>query len=270
MNHLISRISLPLLGGLLLLAGGCVTAHEVDVKLEIRGHPGVGDIEDCLLLAIYSESLDAKGYWWVAEEESAGTMIPRRVIVRQISSGETIHQGGKVVALLGPYVRSYMIGWEYWLLHDGFQPDDFLDMHLERAYELEKPLSILLLPEKPGERSSNENVFAAARRIEVVGNFLTPDSALNAAVLKLIIKQLRHVESRSLRSKDIETAAELIKKLRVRLEKFPSDFTQETPVPASSPSPQAPAESQPTTHPTITPVDQPRRLLDLKPTGPEE
>ncbi len=270
MNRLIARILLSLLAGLLLLTAGCVTAHEVDVKLKIRDHIDNQDVEDCLLLSIYSESLDSEGYWWVAEEESAGRMIPRLVTVRRINSGETIHQKGKVVMLLGPYVRGHTVGWEYWLLHGGFQPDDFLDAHLERAYEQEKPLTIHLLKEKSGKLSSDENVLDAARRIEAVGDLLPPDNSLTVAVLKLVIEQLRRVKMRSLVSKDVDAAAELLKKLRERLNKFPADLLQEAPAPppappSSQPQAESQPESQPTTGPTLKPIDQPRQLLDLKP-----
>jgi len=110
---------------------GCVTAHEATVEFRpVDFHKG-DKLDGCFLLIIESRSTEKVGSWWIVGEKSVGLMVPRNVNIRKIDSGGKIHQAGKVVVLVGPYVKDYAVGYDYWVYHSAYQPENFQDMRLE-------------------------------------------------------------------------------------------------------------------------------------------
>ncbi|MBN1942454.1 MAG: hypothetical protein JW849_04080 [Phycisphaerae bacterium] len=237
--------------GLIFLAGvfsaGCVTAHEAQAQLEILDNTNKHKLEDCLLLTIRTESLESQGYWWVAQEEQAGHMVPREVRLDAVSSGDMIDQKGKVMVTIGPYVRGQTMGVEYWLFRPGYQPDDFRNEMIERAYEDHAPLDIHLLPEDAGSSLSDEQVLDGARRVLDVVELLDPNNPEGTRLLTLLIEQVRHVEKNAYKPKWRRHAAELLPKLRKERKRFPAvevTWRNLPPAPAETPEPVAAASAE--------------------------
>jgi len=217
-------------------AGGCFTAHQADVKLDIRNHRDNQPVEDCLLLAVRMESMERKGYWWVAQEEAAGPMVPRQAEVVTIRNGENLHQRGQVVTTIGPYATGYAIGYEYWLFRNGYQPDDFMDMHVERAYEDKRPLELRLLVEDPGSVLSDEKTLDGARRFVEVAEFLPADDAQCSRLLALLTRQVQAVMKNSYKPKFRDQAKELLQPLATLRKRFPFEDSALPPLPTPAPT----------------------------------
>ena len=222
MSRILSQYVFPLLFLFIpMLMGGCVTAHEAETKLLIRDNTNNRVLEDCLLLTIRMESLEKQGHWWVVQEESGGHMIPQEVTLTTIHSGNKLFQKGKVIMPIGPYVRGHVLGVEYWLYRPGYQPDDFLDEHIERTYEDKIPLEINMLPEDSGGSISDEKVLDGARRALEVANFLSPDNVDGTRLFQLLIEQVRRVKEKSYKDKFRRQARDMLPKLQKELQRFP-------------------------------------------------
>lgn len=223
MNRILFLLVLLPLAGLLLQAGGCVTAHEGTVSLKIIKFPGGEAIKDSFLLTVHSETLESKGRWWLFEEEGGGNMIPHAATVKRINTGDKLHQQGHMVTTIGPYAKSTIHGWEYWVFHKGYQPDDFLDIHFDRAYEDDKPLQVSLAEISPGNEYSDEKVLDGARKFCEVLDFL-PNHDPDAQLLKkLVSAQLRAVNRHSPKPRNRQDAGELLQELEKEGYKFVED-----------------------------------------------
>jgi hypothetical protein len=216
--HVVACVSLCLIG---LAVNGCVTAHEAQAKIEILDNANHHKIDDCILLTIRMESDESQGHWWVVQEETSGHMIPTEARVETISTGGVIDQKGKVMVTAGPYVKGRVMGVEYWLYRPGYQPDDFLSDHVERAYEDKTPLDIHLLPEDAGSSLSDEKVLDGARRVLEIQNFLEPCNPDVTRLVSLLIEQVQHVKDHSYKPKWQKQSREMLPKLREMLARFP-------------------------------------------------
>lgn len=259
MNRFVRIIAVGLLPALAgVLPVGCVTAHEAHVKIDVLDNTTRRQIDDCLLLAIRMESLEKQGRWWVAQDEEGGHMIPRDVQLTTVNSGEMLDQAGKVMVTIGPYVHGHTMGVEYWLFRPGYQPDDFLSDHVERAYENKTTLNVNLLREDSGSSISDEKVLDGARRVLEIVDFLEPDSPDATRLLTLMIEQVRQVEKNSYKPKWQKQSKELLPKLQKELKRFPRvHVTWKNPpaAPVEPPEPavaKAPAVKAP---PAPTPVE---------------
>jgi len=199
------------------LLGGCVTAHQADVKIILHDHAAAKDLNDALLLTIRGEAPQPEGHWWVVEDEEHERITPCRAEVRVINTGDTIHQEGQVVALLGPYVYCKPLGWEYWVFRDSYQPTDFLDYRLERRYKLGKPVKLLMLKELPSRADSDEKVLDGARKLIEVAELLNDDEPTNR-LIRLVTRQVRSVQKVSFRSRHKQAAGDLLNQLAEKFE----------------------------------------------------
>lgn len=256
-----------------LVFGGCVTAHEATTRVDIFDNTTRKKIEDCILLTIRMESSESHGHWWVAQEEKAGHMFPTQARVRTFSTGDEIDQKGKVMVTIGPYVKGHTLGVEYWLFRPGYQPDDFLSDHVERAYENKTPLDIDLLPEDAGSSLSDEKVLDGARRVLEVQNFLEPCNPDVTRLLTLLIEQVQHVQDNAYKPKWQKQSKEMLPKLREALQRFPRvevTWRHLPERPAEAPRPVATATTRPAPPVAEAPTKPPARPVVKEHRGEEE
>lgn len=241
--------------------GGCVTAHEAQTTLEILDNTTRRPIDDCLLLTIRLESIEPQGYWWVAQEEQAGHMVPREASLSAVNSGDVLEQKGKVVVTIGPYVRGRSLGVEYWLFRPGYQPDDFRNDHVESAHESRTPLAIRLLPEDAGSTISDEKILDGARRVLEILDFLDANNPEGTRLLTLLIEQVRRVREESYNPKWQKQSRELLPRLEKELRRFPPVAVTWKGLPAGDQTAQArPCASRPAERPVpvvSAPVEPP-------------
>ncbi|MCD4825904.1 MAG: hypothetical protein K8S55_15030 [Phycisphaerae bacterium] len=220
MRNSLRYIGLIVLTGLL-FAGGCVSKGQAEAFVHISDYGDGKVLDDCLLLTIGSEGTEKKGYWWVAQEAKTGAMVVRRADVKLFNSGEKLKQPGKVVMLLGPYVTSTPVGWEYWFFRKGYRVERLYDDRLERRYSQEKPVKITMIPFKPGDPSNDERTLDAARKVLIVTFLMDNTDAPTVDMAKLLLNQLRRIGKVSHKSKDRKTATEFIGKLEAFLKEGP-------------------------------------------------
>jgi hypothetical protein len=203
---------------------GCVTAGEAKVSLSMIDADSNRSVRHpAVLMKIYREGVEKQGAWWVVEEgESRGRLVARRAGMSRVENDAEIQQEGKVVALIGPYMYAEGFGWEYWLFTKGYQPENFHDRHLQRAYEQGKPLEIRLLPLNPGDEYSDEHVLDGARRLLDVAELIYEDNLLQG-VLNELIEEVKKVRRFSIKPRHREDAGALLEKLEaLRTKRFGS------------------------------------------------
>ncbi len=220
MRRTLLYIASIVLAGLAFQASGCVTAHEGSAVLRIVEFPGNKPVEGSLLLTVRSASRERSGHWWVAEEDSGGGLEPHSASVRPVTTGTKLHQEGHIVMTLGPYVRSRAHGWEYWVFHKNYQPDDFLDMHLDRAHLQKKQLKVSLQKILPGHKFSDEKVLDGARIFCRAIDLLPATDPDASRLAELTLKQVREVMKTGRDPRDRSQAKELFMELKKGQKKF--------------------------------------------------
>jgi hypothetical protein len=223
-----------LAAALLFGPGGCVTANDAEVTVELLDATDKTDVSECLLLVIRNQSTEKKGYWWVMEEQDTGPLRIRSAEVRTISSGDRLHHPGYVVGLWGPYTRSQPELWEFWLFRAGYRPDDFITNHVLRPYKDQDELQRLLLRVTPGRPISDESVLDGARKLAGVADLL-PRTERAARLIRLAIRQTEDVGKHSLRPRHLDDARELRAELSKLLADFPESPAETTKLPSDFP-----------------------------------
>ena len=197
---------------------GCVTANNLDVPVEIKHFGKDKHLDECLLLCVDIKGIKKDGYWWVAQKEKRSAGIPVRASVKIIDSGDHIFQEGHNVWLIGPYVRGRMTSYEYWAFKKGYQPENFMDLKLDRARKLEKPASVSLEETNYTDDYSNEHVLDGARAVTELANagLLLTKNETTRKLIKLTISQAEKVQKNSLelrRRKEAESLLKILKKI---------------------------------------------------------
>ncbi len=203
-----------------LQTAGCVTDHEGTVSLKIIEFPDGEPIKDSLLLTIHSQGLESQGRIWVFEEEEAGPMMPLDANVKRVNTGDELHQAGYRVTTIGPYARAIPQGWEYWVFHEDYQPDEFLDMHFDRAYAGKKPLQVSLPKALPGNSYSDEKMLDGARKFCDVIDFLPSQDPDAQRLFKLVEAQLRTVKRLGRNPRDRQQASDLLEVIEKNRDKW--------------------------------------------------
>jgi hypothetical protein len=189
---------------------GCVTAHECAVSVQPRDYKADQDLDNCILLTVVTRGVEESGHWWIVQDEPAGPAVPQEVRVAKSHFGEPVRQEGYLVGLIGPYAKSARTGYEYWLFHEDFEPEDFLDLRLERAYEDKKPLTIAMEHVQPGNEYSDEKVLDGARRVVELADFLPRESPVTARLVRLLAAQTQAVRKHSPKKEERQKAEELL------------------------------------------------------------
>ncbi|MCK5114630.1 MAG: hypothetical protein KAR11_07710 [Phycisphaerae bacterium] len=215
-------LTLLLLCCLPLIAGGCITAHEATVELQVIDFSEGGKLDGCFFLAVESRSVDKVGSWWIVGQDKTAPMIPRKVTLRKIDSGEKIHQSGQVVVLVGPYVKDHAIGYDYWIFHSDYQPANFQDIRLERDYAAGKPVKISMEREIPGDEYSDDKVLDGARKLLEIKDFLSPTDSTARELFQQVRSQVAQIRRHSRRARDINDAKKLAQQLEKCIEQFTS------------------------------------------------
>ncbi|MBN1554972.1 MAG: hypothetical protein JXA11_09515 [Phycisphaerae bacterium] len=259
--------------------GGCVTAHEARTKLEILDNANHRIVNDCILLTIRMESLETQGHWFVAQEEKAGHMLPVEASICTMNSGDMLDQEGKIIVTVGPYARGKTLGVEYWLFRPGYQPDDFLNEHVERAYEDKTDLDLHLLREDPGSSISDEKVLDGARRVLDMLEFLDPNDPNGTRLVTLLIEQVENVKEHAYKPKWQKQSRDMLPKLREALKRFPNVKAawkglprktaeeSKSEVAAAGPAPKPSAIQKPSVE-IDTPSEKPAETSEEEPVAP--
>lgn len=205
---------------LALQTGGCVTDHEGTAVLKIVEFPGGKPVKDSLLLTIRSKGLESQSRLWIFEDEDVGQMIPRSATVTRINTGDKLHQEGNMVTTLGPYARSKPHGWEYWVFHEDYQPEDFMDIHFDRACENKKPLQISLPKATLGNAYSDEKMLDGARKFCGIIDFLPSQDPDAQRLFKLVARQLSEVKRMGRTPRDRKEASELLEEIEKNRKKW--------------------------------------------------
>ena len=249
---MIRRFGFILFAGAMLLVGGCVTRNEGTAELRVVDFKTRRPLEDAFVLAIEQSSVQKEGYFWVAREAPATSMVIRSArAIHATGSGRKIHQPGHVIATMGPYTRGTMHTWEYWIFRKGYMPERFRDAALIYAYEDQRPLVVGLEREQPGDPYSDEHVLDGTRRLQDAMDFLPAGDPNAGAALHLAVAQVGRVRRQTTSKRFRSEAGEILDDLKPKLAQYPP---AEALAASSEPAPLPAPTTAPSTQPDPAPV----------------
>ncbi|MCE5278043.1 MAG: hypothetical protein ABFD92_05710 [Planctomycetaceae bacterium] len=185
------------------VGGGCNSSPDyaaipaAHVPLIIKDQNGK-PLNDCVLLQVYLRS-----EWHVSGGFPAGASgAPANIIDHAtcsvISSGQLLHQEevrqkhGKYAGML----QSWTVSWlnDLRVYRNGYLPEGISDYAVNRAAERNEPLTVVLVPEKPGAYDSDFNaVYAAQHLLRVSLHHLNVSDPAVRRLIELLDEKLERV-----------------------------------------------------------------------------
>jgi hypothetical protein len=131
--------------------------------------------------------------------------------------------------LWGPWTQGAKVSYEYWLFRPRYRPELFSDLHVQRAYKNDKPLTVSIVPLDLSSERSQELVVDAGRRLAGIEPLLPKNDPALREVIEISVDQLTQVETIGLNARlrgDAETYHTQLKQLLQSLPPYPPRYTK--------------------------------------------